>query len=291
MRIILFTLVLSLSIVYVANAQNFSTPSQFWLQKQTFNPAAIAIDNNRQLSLLGTLNFDPDRVTNHLYMATFGTAIGQTKHALGLSFIGQSFAGWEKDNSQIQLNYSYRVDFSEDMKLHLGTNLSQEWITVDPFGSTFFSRLSLGAGAILEYKELQFGYSVVPLTDLVSKENELLFASVHNIYATAQVQLKEHFAIEPMAQLQFFPSYVYMNLALRGIIYEKYSAFFGLIQGGNQTDKLIFGGSLYLGNRLHLSYAYNYNIADFNNTFMPAHEIGLTYEFVKKEQQHSATSH
>jgi len=265
-----------------AYAQNFTLPSQFWLQKQTFNPAAIAVDNDRQIALLGTLNFDPEQVTNHLYMASLGTTLGQSKHAIGFSFIGQSFAGWEKDNSQIQLNYSYRVDFSEDLKLHLGTNISQEWVAIDAFGSTFFSRLSLGAGAVLEYNKFQLGYSIVPLANLISEQNELPFYIVHNIHASAQLEIQDHFVLEPMFHTQFRTDNFYLNLALRGIIYEKYSVFFGVINGGNLPDKLLFGGSLYLGNRLHLSYAYNYDINSFSNNFMPAHEIGLTYDFAKK---------
>lgn len=261
----------------VIQAQLVPMASQYWLHKQTFNPAAISVDYHKQLTALSTFGFEVERPADQIYIFSYAQQIGDSRHSIGLNFLGQNIMGANKDYSEVQVNYSYTQPLGANTEVRIGVNASQNWTPLNN-SSAIYSRLSMGFGAMIIHNKSQLGYSALPVFTIRENGNEIRLTAMNNIYFSTRFSVAETVDLEPHLMCQLLNDNLGAKLALQAYLLNKATVVAGFNTSiTNMPDNFIFGGGLQMSEHFRLNYLYRFPINNLINVQFTRHEVGIIY--------------
>ncbi len=210
-----------------------------------------------------------------------------------------------------KVSYNYIFDFSESMKLSVGTGVGflQQKIAGDlirtPEGQyengidhkddilderpMKANNINLSMAAFLEMNDLGIGLSIndISMTNLTFEKNGLALIlntlSIYNMFAKYSLDLTEEVEMTPSI---LFKTDLIESQLLFSIFFEyNYNIFAGMaFRGYNQStsDAIIFSAGTRINDNFKIGYAYDMNVSSLKTVNSGSHEIFVSYNLNKK---------
>lgn len=294
-KITLLVLIISISIIEIAQGQQDPQYTQYMYNMNVLNPAYAG--SKETLSLTGLYRKQWSGLDGAPETITFSghSPVGD-KVGLGLSAIKDELGPISETN--VYADFSYTLQVSETLKLALGLKAGATFHDVgltglelqdndDPFFSTDINNVypNIGAGAFFYGDQFYVGLSVPNMLNSVHlDENGLQYGSeVQHYFVTAGYvfQVSENTKLKPSTMIKSaFEAPLSFDVNLNALFFEKFEI------GASYRLEDSFSGivGFQVTDYLRIGYAYDHVISDLDAVANSSHEIVLTFDLLFKQK-------
>ena len=294
-KLIVLTLLVSLSYIDSATAQQDPQYTQYMYNMNVVNPAYAGLKEGLAINLLYRNQWTGLDGSPETFTLAAHSPITE-KVGLGLSIVRDELGPVKETNAYA--DFSYTLDVSSTFKLALGLKAGATFHEVglvdlelqDP-GDAFFSENinrtypNVGAGAFLYSDNFYVGVSVPNLLNSVHLDtNDLKFGSETNHYFVTSgyvLQANDDLKIKPSVMIKSaFDAPVSFDANVNALFMEKFElgvsyrlddSFSGIV-GFQATPEFRIG------------YAYDAVTSEINNVAPSSHEIMITYNILRNKK-------
>lgn len=257
-----------------------------WNNYSLYNPAATGLFNKHFASVCGRhqwTGFGGGPIT---VSAVYDFKWNKINSGIGINYVYNQL-GFEKNN-EINLNYSYQIDFKKDRVLNSGVSFGilkksidfSKFIYFDPNDPLLTANsvktdyfFNINFGLIFKTPHFLFGLSTTQLNESESEKLNFKNNRHYHITSSYNTTVGKDFNIKPciyiksdLASTQFDINFItiYKKRFWAGLTYR-------------ETDAIAFMAGIDIKGKYRIGYSYDYTISKLANYSKGSHEIVLAF--------------
>lgn len=293
----LFLLTLALAIGQLAFAQDGAIFSHYNITPVLINPSAAGFDEDYQLQLNARAQWSGFTDAPTTYAAQFNGPLGDN-FAIGLGVLSESAA--QLNRLRAHLNYAFRFQVSDKVKLAAGFQTEYQQITLDNgvLNNSFVDLndqvvedfmngkgvfdASLGVySSFGEHTRVGLSFSNLVRSRLSEEEQDESILKYYTFFASHKLIVEDlNFSLEPsfmVRNIRDVPSQIDVNLMAR-FFEEQFTS--GLSYRSTGALGLLLGTKL---SKFELYYSYDIFFQEFQSYNNGSHEVTLMVSFDRKK--------
>lgn len=292
----IFYILIFLSCMFNAKAQQQFVFSNYMLNQYYYNPALAGSENVHKASI-GYRNqwagFDEAPVTMHANF--YGSYANMRKHGYGVSLMSDRSGLIQ--NTNIYLNYAYHINLTDSIRMGFGIKPGYLQYNVNLYDAQLADPVDdVLTGNILATNAIDFGsgiyiyspkfYVSLSMRHLLGKSISFTgfnYGLAKHYTAIAGMNFyskKKKFVFQPSVMLQYVnPAPPQLSVMMKGTYMNKFWG--GLTMRTQDAVGVVAGVNLW--NRLSIGYAFDYSLGEIRTYNYGSHELMITFITTKNK--------
>lgn len=266
-------------------AQQEAQFTMFWNNYSSFNPAATGLFNKHYASVSGRhqwVGFGEEPITVN---AVYDFKWNKINSGIGINYLYDQL-GFEKNN-EINLNYSYQMNFKKDRILSSGVSFGllkksidfSKFIPLNPNDPLLANSIkkdyffNINVGFVFKTPHFLLGFST---TQINKTDSEILpFKNSRHYYLACSynAMIRENFNFRPSILVKSDLASTQYDFNLITIYKKRVWAGFAY----RITDAVAFMAGIDIKGKYRIGYSYDYTISKIANYSKGSHEIVLAF--------------
>lgn len=265
-----------------ALSQNDIIFTQFWNQKNYFNPATVGIEYKIQANVMARQQWNGVNGAPDSQLANFSLKL-KKYGGFGVNYLHDAI-GYNQTN-RIKINYSYPIKFKNESVLAFGVAAGMsflktegEWVppttASDPILPKDFrsSHFMADLGLVYSKNKFNIGFSVNNLT-IQRSSNMFSFAPLYYLFTDYRIALFKDFQLKPQILIRTDLVEISADLNMNLLYHTKY--WIGISY--RTSDAICFLAGWNIKEKFRISYSYDWTINKLSTISKGSHEVHLGF--------------